>query len=302
MPEQSSQTLVYIMGDGRSGSTILSVLLGAHPDIISVGELNRWPQFEGKPKWNNQKQQDHAFWQAVYDAYVAQTSPPHFEELITTQELFERYEQFPILLRGRLPKESVDVYSTYLSYLLKAIALVSDKRIILDASKNPGRAYSFWRHQSDRVTKIIHLVRDPRGVMWSHMKRDGEHKYKPLMLAVAHYMIKNFMCSLVDGITPQDVVLRVRYEDLIQHPTSELTRIGQFLGLTMDSVVEKVTQNHLFDVPPLLDGNQIRQKSSLRLAYDDEWHHKLSSTHRWRINVFTAPLMISYGYWRQCRR
>lgn len=300
MPEQSAPTLVYIMGDGRSGSTILSILLGAQPDIVSVGELHRWPQFEGKPKWNNEKQRDHAFWQAVYEVYVAQAGVPDFEQLVALQNMFERYARFPAVLAGALPQADVAAYTAYFTHLLNAIATVSGKRIILDASKHSGRIYGYWRYQTAGTTvKIIHLVRDPRGVMWSHMKRHGEHKYKPLTVGIGHYMIKNVIGTFVDSITPKQLVMRVRYEDVIQYPQRELGRIGDFLGLSMERVIEHVVQNEPIEVPVLLDGNQIRQKSSIQVRYDDAWRQNLSAADRRRVNILTAPLMTLYGYWRR---
>src|SRR5436190_1536245 len=35
--------LVYVASIGRSGSTLLELLLGAHEDIATVGELHLWP-------------------------------------------------------------------------------------------------------------------------------------------------------------------------------------------------------------------------------------------------------------------
>ena len=34
-------TIIYIAGIGHSGSTLLDVLLGSHPDICGVGEIGR---------------------------------------------------------------------------------------------------------------------------------------------------------------------------------------------------------------------------------------------------------------------
>ena len=33
-------TLCYIAGFGRSGSTVLDVLLGNHPEVLSLGEVS----------------------------------------------------------------------------------------------------------------------------------------------------------------------------------------------------------------------------------------------------------------------
>ena len=37
--ESDMTDVVYIMGHGYSGSTLLTFLLGAHPEIATIGEL-----------------------------------------------------------------------------------------------------------------------------------------------------------------------------------------------------------------------------------------------------------------------
>ena len=43
------QKIVYIMGAGRSGTTLLDIMLGNNPGIFSAGELNRFPVRDGIP-------------------------------------------------------------------------------------------------------------------------------------------------------------------------------------------------------------------------------------------------------------
>ena len=47
--------VVYIMGDGRSGSTVTGIVLGNHPSISSNGELHKWARYKGHPKEDNDK-------------------------------------------------------------------------------------------------------------------------------------------------------------------------------------------------------------------------------------------------------
>src|SRR5258708_3001996 len=42
--------VIYVMGAGRTGSTILGVLLGNCADIFYAGELDKWLMREGVPK------------------------------------------------------------------------------------------------------------------------------------------------------------------------------------------------------------------------------------------------------------
>ena len=41
--------IIYILGSGRSGTTLLDILLGNEPSFFSAGELNRIPKLDFHP-------------------------------------------------------------------------------------------------------------------------------------------------------------------------------------------------------------------------------------------------------------
>jgi hypothetical protein len=55
-----------------------------------------------------------------------------------------------------------------------------------------------------------------------------------------HYSLKHFMSSLVHCLCPRGKVLRVRYEDLVRQPVTEIKRFGQFSSPPMESVIDKL--------------------------------------------------------------
>ena len=59
----SRPKVVYIMGAGRSGSTILGVSLGNCADLVYAGELDKWPARSGRPAAPGAEQE--RFWGAV---------------------------------------------------------------------------------------------------------------------------------------------------------------------------------------------------------------------------------------------
>jgi hypothetical protein len=289
-------TLVFIMGDVRSGSTVLSVVLGNHPQIESVGELPRWPAFRGCPKEGNQKVEDHEFWRLVREAYSDPGPPFDFSRLATVEEAVEAHHNFWKLLLGRLDPALEAEYKQHLLRLLEAIRSVSDKNVILDSAKKPARAYMLLRCPGLRV-RIIHLVRDPRGSLWSQMKRDVEQKHKRPYVALLHYSIKNTMSEIVRISAPSDTVLRVRYEDLALQPVREFERIGRFMDLSMEPVIARLEAGQPFAVPHLIDGNRIRREQQIQLQLDGEWQERLSRKHRLLSALLTFPLFVAYGYW-----
>jgi hypothetical protein len=293
---QSAAKLIYIMGYERSGSTVFSIVLGNHPAIASVGELHKWPLFEGRPKPGDTKSEDHLFWKSVLEAYLCEGRQPEFTTLVDLQGEFENYRNFIKLYLGLVPKRLRFAYSQYFLRLLRAIQSVTGNEIIVDETKRPGRALFLLRY-SNLDVKIIHLVRDPRGVVYSQMKTDVEHRFKSPQISIFHYLIKNTMSEIVRLSAPRGTVLRVRYEDLVGNPASELARIGKFLGISMEPVIAKIISNGPLNVPHLIDGNQIRRNSAITIRFDAEWRSKLPKVYQIGIILFTLPFFLLYGYW-----
>lgn len=174
---KSPFSLVYIMGDGRSGSTILSIILSDHIAIESVGELSKWADFHGYPKQGNEKEEDHLFWQSVRNIYFDRYGSPDFSELISIQKEIEDYRNIIKLFFNRLASKTIIRYQAHTWWLLDAIYCATGKKILVDSGKNPGRAYLMLNNDNFNV-KVIHLVRDPRGVLWSQIKKKSNKKPK----------------------------------------------------------------------------------------------------------------------------
>jgi hypothetical protein len=290
-------SLIYIMGDGRSGSTVVGIVLGNHPSISSNGELWRWPEFGGYPKPDNKKEEDHRFWGAVRECYLEQELPSDMAHLVELQSQIEEYRELPKVLMGVVPQSALHEYHAFISGLLRAITTVSGKGIIVDESKRPGRGHVLLR-SPDVDVRLIHLVRDPRGVIWSSGKQDVEQPYKSPAKASIHYLTKNLACLLVNLMAPRGTVLRVRYEDLVRKPVPELRRIGHFLNLSMEPVIEKIESGEALAVPHLLDGNRIRHQRAIHLRLDDGWRRGLPARDRLLTELLTFPFFIFFGYWK----
>jgi hypothetical protein len=288
--------VVYIMGDGRSGSTVTGIILGNHPAISSNGELHKWARYRGHPKRDNDKEEDLRFWAEVRKCYRSQGLSTDFSHLQNVQGEVENYGRFPKLLLHRVSPEVCAEYCTHVGGVFKAISAVSRRDIIVDEAKRPARGLALLRCPGCNV-RIIHLVRDPRGVVWSQGKRTVEHKFKSPLVAALHYSSKNLMSLLVQLFAPRGRVLRVRYEDLVRQPADQLKRIGQFLGLSMEPVIDKIDAGEPLQVPYLLDGNRIRREKEIQLRFDDTWRKQQSLGNRLVAILFTFPFFVLFGYW-----
>jgi hypothetical protein len=291
--------IVYIMGDGRSGSTVLAALLGHHPDIVSVGEIFHWPLFEGCPKHGNEKPSDLIFWNKVLDSYQKRSAGVSYTDLVDIQGEVENYSRFPRVWFGRIPGHLRDMYHNHALKLSSAICEASGKSILVDSSKRMGRAEMLLRNVF-LDTKVIFLVRDPRGTMWSMMKTDVEQQTKPPITSMVHYWIKTLLCLLV-SFRHRDRVLRIRYEDVVGDTDTTLSQIADFIGVTSAPYQEQVASGKPFQVGPLIDGNRVRQESTINVRQDDGWRLNLTSSLRTFALLMTLPFSLMFGYWGKAK-
>jgi Sulfotransferase family len=195
--------VVKITGLGRSGSTILDVVLGTHPQIESVGEVgnivrNGWISREslrGIPKeklrvpictcgkrldvlYVDTPDEACPFWSSVRREWVERTDGDNIESYPKLQNDFElkrrwsRYGLDPLprlLYEKRRPSAPFRSYARLTRTFFQSIRAVSGKPIIVDSSKSPVRALALGMIPGIDLY-VVHLVRDGRGVMTSLRK------------------------------------------------------------------------------------------------------------------------------------
>jgi hypothetical protein len=187
--------VLKITGLGRSGSTILDVVLGNHPDIESVGEVgnlmrNGWisreslrgvdPKRLRRPICSCGKRLDVLyveapdeacpFWSRVRGEWVERTDPHSIEGYTKLQSGFELKRRWPRLLyERRRPSARFRSYARLTRAFFESIRAVSGKPIIVDSATVPVRTFALGLVPGMDLY-AVHLVRDGRGVVTSHRK------------------------------------------------------------------------------------------------------------------------------------
>lgn len=183
-----------------------------------------------------------------------------------------------------------------------ALASVTRSGLVVDSSKTMRQ--SARRPASLRSAGIdvrtIHLVRDPRAVVWSTMKwwwpyRPGrwsrtvgpDSKIGRALRGGAGWVVSNLVVRRPD--------LVMRYEDLVDHPEAALKAIGDVAGTSFDVVAERLRERAAFDRGHGVGGNYTRQREEIRLRPDRAWEDALPWSGR-MIAGLTAPIARRYGY------
>lgn len=300
--------VLYIMGYGRSGSTLLDTMLGNHPEVESVGELANFHRARANGEFCacRHKATECPFWTAVWQRWqesVGAESDRYYE----LQSRYERLRQLPRLVLGStFHTAQLTTYRKWTRALFESVAAISGKRVVVDSSKNPGRGLALAGTPGLDV-RLIHLVRDCRGVAYSRSKQFKrsveaglEKEIRPVSArrTATSWAGFNGFSSLIRRFGHSGSSMLLRYEDLVAEPLPTLEAIGRVTGLDMKALQEKLSNGEAFGFGHTVSGNRVRMTGSLRLKPDLAWVEEMPGDARntvWRVS---GPLMRSYGYER----
>jgi hypothetical protein len=167
------------------------------------------------------------------------------------------------LARGRLEGDAAPLRAAF-TRLQQRVAAVAGADVVVDTSKVPGGAVLLERAAVD--LRVVHLVRDSRGVLASHRRR-GSPSFSGRTL-MALWTAWN---AFADRRYGADV--RMRYEDAADGRTVSL------------------------GVHHTADGNRNRFRTGeVTLVGDVRWRSSLSGRDRALAFGLTGPLLARYGY------
>lgn len=303
--------VLYIGGWGRSGSTLLDLMLGQGPTVFSGGEIREiWQSglVENRLCGCEQPFRDCSFWQAVGLAGFGGWDRVPLPEVLSLRYSLDRPWSFPALPLGRLVKPigaRLRAYMDVLERLYQAIAEVSGAGVIVDSSNLPSHAF-LLRAMPAIDLRVVHLVRDSRAVAFSWRKQvekrrsGGSSAYLPRYGPGASSVRWLLYNSLTQSLRPLHVpYVFVRYEDLVRTPHEVTARLLRHAGLTGSAAEPDYIAGHRVKLQPnhTVEGNPMRfAAGDLDLRADEQWRHQLSSRDRRLVTALTLPLLAAYGY------
>lgn len=290
--------LAYVAGFSRSGSTLLELLLATHPQVVSVGELQVLPHellgADGSTGCGcGEPVAVCPFWSAVLaDVDPLLQRPPRLHHFRETHRWGPslRPGQLLALRRELRPAEraAVDQYGENTRALLDAIAATlsgegAPPAVVVDASKDPYRLAWLARDRALDL-RVVHLVRDPRGVVHSLTRRAG-HPIVPAARRAAAWRLEN---RIVREVTrrhlPAAATKVVRYEDLARTPAEVVADLFAFLGLAPHD--EAVADYPTVEVHAVA-GNPMRDDRR-PIVPDTDWVRNLPASRRILVDVLAG--------------
>lgn len=209
--------VLYVMGAGRSGSTILGVTLGNCDDVFFAGELDKWFARSGTPRRDGERLQ--GFWENIRD------------EVAGAQELFDArtgwLERSSALLDPRKWPERRRLRGAYRrvsEQLYLAVARAAGTSCVVDSSHYPLRARELQALHGVEL-HLLFLVRDPQSVISSLDRSDVDERRFGLITSNAYLWLTYVLAVFVFLRHPRDRRLFVRHEDFLSDPSRVIRRI-----------------------------------------------------------------------------
>jgi len=301
-------TILYIAGYGRSGSTLLERVLNSHERIFGGGEITSLLTLVQQPHSIcacGHILDDCEFWSPVLTRLRAK-----YEKLSTLQPVQHNREallSFPRLFSQVKGRRS-PIYRELNQMIFRSLCeQIKEVDIIVDSSKTARNAFFrpiALKREVGFDVKMIHLVRDGRGCMWSNVKgsnRMMEQNQDPglplaMLRTALHWPLANIGAHLYQAQAGRQNYLRIRYEDFVDDPEIVLTELGHFLDLDFKNQIQLIKERKPIPISHQLAGNRIRSKKELIIQKDDEWMSKLKLWQRVFFMLINWPLSILYGY------
>jgi len=247
-------------------------------------------------------------WQAVGEAAFGGWDQLDVDRVLAVKAAVDRTRYVPRLAAPAASAKharALDDYCDLYRRLYRGVAAVTGDSVLVDASKHASLAYAL-RRAADLDLRVLHMVRDSRGVAYSWSKQvrrtevaDDEvymPRYSPARSAVL-WAANNTLFDLLGRLgTP---VHRLRYEDLLAAPSLVFGDVLSYLGLPADEEALRFLHSDSAELGAshTIGGNPMRFSTGrLTLRTDEAWRREMPSTARLQVSALTAWPLANYGY------
>jgi hypothetical protein len=262
--------LVYIGGYGHSGSTLVEYLMTASPQIVGCGEVasSSRERLAKKRCTCGQLTEDCPIWGAFVEPSGRAEGWRHQD---LTAALFEHAS--------------------------------GQYAVMVDSSKTAWHSAASpfgLRRRLSSDFLLVHVVRDPRAVCWSVLKkakRRGDARSSAALrcaFTTLGWWTANLACELFGRMYP-DQYVRLGYEDLVRSPREVMSTLFKRLvpegEYRFDKLGTMGNRHQLY-------GNRMRSSplSLGEIKEDQGWRTEMPGHHRRLVEALSWPLRGRYGY------
>jgi hypothetical protein len=326
---EASVPYVFLLGASHSGTTLLTLLLNAHPDVATVGELTSGAvRAVGSYRCSCRRPIEQCgFWsrvgaavRPVHHGFDLETfgirfepeSPAWLRRLARIEHRGPGLESLRSLAMGLSPtwrRHRADLERAC-GTIARAVLDLTGARVFVDSSKLAHRL-RFLREMTALDLRVIHVVRDGRAVALTyldqerfadasdpHLRRGGfgadspwRPESLPLRRAAAEWLRAQRSAEHALACLPRRHWTRVRYEDLCARPRETQAELLTFLGLDPSTAAAdfRSVEHHVV-------GNGMRLDGTSEIRLDERWKSALSARDLADFDAVAGVVNRRYGY------
>jgi len=296
--------VLYVVGTQRGGSTIAGRLIGQLPGFAFFGELRKLWQVglpEGRRCGCGLGYADCEVWSAVLPPMLATDDIATIHQWQRTAAPDRRSSLQALRLAREGPDghgAAVRSYSSLLGATYRALAATTGAAVVVDTSKLPADGV-LVSDLGDIDAYLLQLVRDPRGTVYSAIRRSGVPRRSHPRQAVAGstgWMARHAAAAALARRIGPGRSLMVTYEELVADADAVLVRIA---GLVDQPPAPRPIVDHgtvALGVAHTPIGGGRFGPTTVALTRDDRWMTGLGAIDRLVVNALTQPLARHFGY------
>ena len=297
--------LAYITSPSYSGSTLLTVLLGAHPDIGTIGEMKArsMGDIDTYRCSCGELIRECSFWESVKNGMVGRGLALDIGRFDLHFQLPENRFGDRVLsagVRGKLFEAARYILingwpvirSSFAETLRRNEAFVEvlmeilNCSVVVDGSKDPNRL-SFLRASDQFEIRVIHVTRDGRGVANSFRRND---KF-PIGRGSSEFVRSHREAERVLSLFPKNRTMRLNYEELCADPHEQMKAVYSFLGVDPESGPTDFGEQEQHII-----GNAMRLKKLSEIRCDVRWQNELSERDLEDFEKVAGDVNRAFGY------
>lgn len=320
--------LAYLLAASHSGSTLLTLLLGAQPGACTAGELKATSLGDPDSYRCSCRQpiRECDFWRQISGAMESRGFPS-FEITSAGTSIFEVESPYvrrllAPLYRGAAMEAVRDLGLAFspewrrlrpesnrrnLS-IIESLLEVTGAKVVVDSSKVALRL-KYLLQIPELDIRVIRVIRDGRAVSLTYtdewnfadssepaMRGGGTGDRRPpprqsMVEAANEWKRSNEASDALVARLPANHWTEVRYEELCADPAATLRRLGEFLDLDPEQTILDFRSR-----PQHVIGNGMRMDQTSDIRLDERWKSHLSPADLRAFDEVAGDLNRKYGY------
>jgi hypothetical protein len=296
LDRDSTGRTIFVVGNSRSGTTMMGRILGRHPSVFTLREMHFFEQL-----WSSADKERHisdaeatrlvARLLSIQEAgYLHQTDPSRFCEearevivpvqpkALTAAGIFEAFLLYEATKKGKtVPCDHTPRNVFYIGDILelypeaRVVNIVRDSRDVLLSQKRK------WKRRFLGAEDTTPLTESFRS--WVN--------YHPITVS----KLWNSSISAADRFADHHHVYSLRFEDLLADPEETVRKVCRFVGISFD--------NSLLEVPQIGSSSELDQpdRKGISVNRAGRWQKgELSATEIFLCQKLTGTLLRQNGY------